>query len=246
MNTTLMSLALGGLSFFWFRSNPFYPLVHAQVVKPAVALQATFSENMYAPDGSLSVQKVKHYARFKDHSIFTETDEILPQKAVKLVEILDVHRDVWIDLDVDTHSSTTFKNKQPEAIRHFIEGLATESCGDIDLSKASPSDDLFGHKTYYVKDQPDSAWTRERWVAPDLNCLSLKRIDSLSGGSKDEELVTALSVSEPPESLRTVPFGFTERDPDSVEALHKASKNGEVFWGPILLRRRRKDYGENR
>lgn len=221
-------------------------MVHAQSSQPVIALQATFAETMFSQDGNVSMRKVRHYGRFADHSLFMQTDEFFPENVVRLTSILNTQSNVWIDLDSATHSSTTFKSKAADSVRRFIGGLAAESCGDVDLSKASQSDELFGYKTYYVMDHPDPAWTRERWVAPDLNCLPLKRIDSLSGGARDEEVVTELRVSDPPESLLAIPFGFTERDPDTVETMHKAARNGEVFWGPEILRKRRKDYAESR
>lgn len=241
-----LSTALGLLCFVSARSLSRQRPVHAQTVSQVVPLQATSIETMFSEAGTLSMRKSKRYVRFADHSIVMESAEVEPRSVPLLTSILNVRANTWIDLDAITRSSTTFSYQLPGYVKSFVEGLAGESCSDVDLSKASPSDAMFGYQTYYVKDNPDPSWTRERWLAPDLNCFPMKRIDSLVGGSRDEEAVTEITVADPPLSKLSIPFGYAERDPDTVETLHKEATHGEVFWGGQILYKRRKEYAAGR
>jgi hypothetical protein len=233
-----------GLAAFYFSAS-LSSLAHAsddrQIVHP---LTAEFTRDMYKSNGDLFATNSRLYARFSDGSVVFRVDQLYPRNKPVVAEIINIPSGERMFLDSATESVTTLKRSVQEA-RRMVASLSSEGCPDnVDISRLRDGGEILGIRTVYYLDKVTPGVIDEEWLAPDLNCLILKEVQTSEthGGARNVEMATLIALGEPSESLRTVPSYYAERDPEAVEQRHKVMTGGDPFWGPQLLQKMKREY----
>jgi hypothetical protein len=247
--TKIISLlvAIVGLGAFGGAYGTRTLLAHSQT-SSKVVFDAVLNRKMYSQTGEVGFEKRRHYARFMDGSVEFDVTRISPQNKPIITEILNVGTGEWIFLDGITSSSMTIKGTPEEVVATI--GDISEACPEnIDVSKLPSGGMILGFKSaYFVEPQPDvtSPIKNEQWIAPDLGCFRLRRVETNGGGlNRNEEIATSVSVGEPANALLKIPFGYVERDPESINKLHSAQE-GVPFWHDPALRMFKQKYSRAR
>ncbi len=220
---------------------------HAQGSESSPPVTVHYTVEQYDPAGQLRLTKSRLYARFSDGSMANRYTQLYPKQEPVITEILNATTGDWVYLDPTTDSSITLKRSLPE-VRRAISEADTEGCpSGVDLSKLSQLAPILGVRILYYSNTDASGDTEERWMAPDLNCLPLKKIDTSRqhGGAHNVLVATSIKIGEPAEDLKAAPPGYTERTPEQVEEMHIAATGGETFWGRVFLRAMKREYAKN-
>ena len=241
-----VSLTLGVASLY--TTALFSRRAHAQeqpVVKP-VTISYTFQ--MYGPGGELFMTKSLLYMRFRDGSQSKTSAELTPKAMPLITEILNATTGDWIYLDPITRSSITFK-RSPIKVRSVIEqdddGVPCPA--GVDLAKLPQLAPMLGQPIVYYDDKDRFGDMVERWMAPDLNCLPIKEIDTSSRhhGSYNVKIATSIKIGEPNEELKSAPRDYTERFPEAIESMHVAETGGQTFFGTVVLKAMKRQYAKD-
>ncbi len=79
-----------------------------------------------------------------------------------------------------------------------------------------------------------------------MGCLVLKETAIAPSGSRDETVITQLSLVEPPMSLFQVPLKFVERTPGDVERLYEQRFPGHKLYTDTILKQVQQRYLDSR
>jgi hypothetical protein len=242
------SAGLALLSFsaaFWFTAS--HPRrAAAQAVLSVRPFVATISKVYYDPSGALSVREEIRYARTASRTTAITPRQTYPLDRPMLAQILDNDREAELFLEPVTRSVTSIPYSRSDQ-NGFIAGVWEETCpkDDKEMTVLPGGPVLFGYSTLHVVKKWNSNRTTERWMAPELECFSLKEVDILSA-ARDEIAVTSIQEGEPSIDLLRPPAGYTERSPAEVESLYKATTGARSLWGETLARRLEAQYRAGR
>lgn len=153
-------------------------------------------------------------------------------KVGQIGNIFDVGALAERDLEPFIRSVSTYYLSHAEVTQR----LESEACpGDIDSLTEHAM--ILGYEVVELKEKHDfhagDYVTVEKWVAPDLACFALSRIERLSSGPWNEETVTSLTIGEPPESMFEVPSGYVERSPGEAAAAYAAEFGHSLVSGVV-------------
>ena len=243
------SAALVAISFsgaFWFTAS--HPRrAAAQTVSPAVRpFVATISKKYYDPSGALSVLEEIQYVRTARRTTMVRPRQIYPRDKPLLAELIDNDHEAKLFLEPVTRSVTSIQYARSDQNK-FMAGAWEETCpkDDKDIIVLPDSAVFFGYSTLHVVKKWNSNWTTERWMAPALECFSLKEIDTLTG-ARDVITVTSIQEGEPSIDILRTPEGYTERSPVEVESRYTTATGVRSLWGKSLVARLDAEYRASR
>jgi hypothetical protein len=217
-----------GLSFLFFshraRAAQVGTASEPQPMKPW-AVRSTMS--FYDPSGRLVLVIASQYVRYTDRSMAGRAQQVYPRKMELLSHILDRQTEREVFLEPQTKSVTAMR--LPRATQEKLTSSAWEgSCPVEDMKDATPGGVFFGHQTLHIVKNWGPGVATERWMIPELGCLSVKEIDT-SHGARNVEVVESLQEGEPDRSWTEVPQDYTERSPAAVDDLLKRTTGGVAF-----------------
>lgn len=231
----------------------FYSAVHPvkasgrSTIAPATPFSAVVVLSVFDPEGKLAVKSTWDYYRFTDGSFATRNSrQIEPKPGPFMDDITDLRSHEDITLEPVTKSAITI-NRDPREQVSEIEGEWDENCPgeDDDLAATEPGELFFGQPTVHVTKQFDRYWKQDRWMVRELRCFSVKQID-VNGPSRNERLVTSLTLGEPPQSALSPPEGFVERSPAEAAKAYALATGGDQLFVPQALEKLTKQYEAGR
>lgn len=240
--SVVISIALGLASFQI--ASLISKKAHAKESRPSRPVSVHYTIQQFDPTGKLAFAKSRHYSRFDDGSIANTFDEISPEPQPLITEILNATTGSWLYLDPVTKSSITFE-RSPARVQRAISQADTEGCpSGADLGKLLSTGSILGVKVVYYANKEASGDLIEKWMAPELDCLPLKEIDTSPrhAGARNVEVATFVSVGEPSEDLKSAPPSYVERFPEVVEEMHISATGGKPLWGNLALRAIKRHY----
>jgi len=232
----LLSLA-ASFVFYARRARAAQGLI-ASEPKPVKPLIARSTTRFYDPSGKLAFVIASHYVRYSDHSEVWSGQDLYPKTREGLTHIVDRQTEREISSDPLTKSVITMHFTRAE--QQNTSGAWEESCPVEDMANASPGGVFFGHQTLHIVKQWGGTDVTERWMIPELDCFSVKEIDT-SSGARNVKVVQSLQEGEPDRSLMAVPPDYTERSPAAVEDLREKT-TGEGAFGRGLVGGMEKNY----
>jgi hypothetical protein len=216
----------------------------SQLAKPVRPFTAQYTKNYYTASGELKKTDVTLYVRASDRSTSSEVTEMFPIRKQLMTEIVDMHTGQRTYLERRTRSVTRFRYLRDE-LMGSIASLSSESC-PADVANLEKSGVFFGYQTLHSVSREDPAWVEEKWVVPELECFAVKQLDYLivngATGAHNEKIVTSIAEGEPAPDLITVPTDYVERSPTQVDEELGRQRPGEVFWGPVVVKRMEDKY----
>jgi hypothetical protein len=245
-------LALGllafGISFLVFHVR----LVSAkpQVVVPNVRpFVASSSKRYYAQSGDLGIEAEIEYARTSHRSTVVRQRHVYPDPAISETtsHINDFDKERQVFLEPLTKSVMTMSYPQREQLS-LLHGSWEETCPKATDDNTKISDDgtvLLGYHVLHLVTRSTPDWTTERWMAPELECFSLRELNS-RGGARNELVVTSLTEGEPPMELFQIPADYVERSPREFESLYRDVTGRPSPWGPTFTNRLDDQYQKRR
>ncbi len=243
--TVILSLVCGVGAFY--AASFVSRTTHAQSSPPSRPVTVDYTIREYDPTGQLRLTKSRLYARFSDGSMANRYTEVSPQQRPIITEILNATTGDWIYLDATTHSAVTLKRKPAKVEKAISESDISGCPSGVDLTKLPQLAPILGLRILYYANTDSMGDMEEKWIAPDLDCLPMKNIDTSPqhGGAHNVEVATSIRIGEPDEDLKTAPPSYTERTPEQVEDMHIGATGGEPFWGRLWLHNIKRDYARN-
>lgn len=135
-----------------------------------------------------------------------------------VAEVVNVRDGSRTLIDYSTQSVSTTKLPEGAAARLALK----PSCGELTSRKGAEIQEFQGFEA--VREVFEKNGNRiERWVAPELDCVAMKEIQTEiepNGQEGSSNIIEVLSVQlgEPLSQLFEVPSGFTERSPSEMVA----------------------------
>lgn len=236
------------VSFFLFHARR----VHACQVSYAAQhklvrpFSAALTHSYYLPSGELSRVVAIDYLRYSDRTTVNRPTLRYPTTRELPWEVSDLATEVRLLLEPRTKSVTTTRYTRDEEYS-FFSGAWEESCpAESEISSSSPGGVYFGYQTLHVSKTWSPQWIQERWMIPELECFSVKEINTVPGGAHNELIAASLTEGEPSRDLARPPSGYIERSPISVEQAYKEQTGDATFWGKGLTQRLQHDYEQRR
>ena len=97
------------------------------------------------------------------------------------------------------------------------------------------SSKILGYRVIEVEEERTERSSVTKWVAPDLQCFSLKRVDVIDGDVRVREEVTSIQAGEPDRSAFEIPSGYSAVSPLEMEDRYRA-KFGKPLFGEQAVR----------
>ncbi len=206
------------------RGSSFEPFIAHQVTKHM------------APDGApeSGVESYHTYARRRDGSRVHMFRVTSPDgEAAQMVEILDYRKRTSVTLEPFTKSVITVHVSSEEIERK--RGLESACASRHGVRTEEEPRQEFGVEATHVRDEFGNGFVFDRWIAPELGCLTLHETAEHRSGARNETKVTQLIRGEPPQELFRVPEDYTERSPFQVDLVYSKKYSGAVLFGERVL-----------
>jgi|HubBroStandDraft_1064217.scaffolds.fasta_scaffold52519_3 hypothetical protein len=240
----LTAALLGGVASFLTTRRS----VRAASPGSVVPFSAVEVVSRFSPQGELVWQESTDYYRFSDGSLANRGTQVYPEKGRALLGgALDLQLNRDLTLEPITKSVITMKRTKEQQLS-FLAGLWEENCPDADddVVASEPGGTILGCPTTHVTVRFGEHWREERWMVPRLRCFSVRKIDSIGSGSRNETEVTSLVEGEPPRSLLSAPGDYLERTPAEAEKAFALARGGAELFGARYLARLTKEYAVGR
>jgi hypothetical protein len=205
---------------------------------PVKPVAATSRNNHYDQTGKLWFSTRVQYVRHSDRSTVLRQQELHPKKADLLTQILDRQTEREVFLEPLTRSVTTLALSRAEQ-ESLTSGAWEGSCPVEDMANASPGGVFFGHQTLHITKDWGAGEIAERWMILELDCFTVKEINTEADGQYSETVVESLHEGEPDRSFVAVPADCAERSPAAVDDLLMKATGEPAFgcaWGARMER----------
>jgi hypothetical protein len=222
---TIAAVAAGALSGrIWSTGK-----VYAQSVP--VALTAEIRTRSYDGAGVERHSAIETYARRSDGSHIL-LRRIVNEQELGVRIVTDASRRMRVTVDPQTGSTISYSLSQDEAAALRALPATCEEGPEMQLD-SRPQERILGHEVVHLVGKTrGSEHSLQKWVAPGLNCLTL-RSETLTGGFRNVREVTSITLGEPDSNLFLIPEHYTERPPSQVLAIARTGA-GRVPMNPKI------------
>lgn len=215
-----LAAAAGGAWFTGAQFRPARSLVYAKT--NAVAYTAEMVHRTYDAAGVVkSSWTAVQGQRGDGSSVLVKTSYNGQPLGIK--RIVDTAIGIMTTVDPQTQSRATYRMNPEEVERRRSPNSVCQAPGTF-RADAAPGEKILGWDVvHFIGSFPGDTEKNpvERWVAPGLNCLTLKEVASHSS-YKAVLTVEKISLGEPASELFEIPATFAERRPSEI--LSRASE----------------------